>query len=403
MTRGLKRPMWALSLAVAVGLLVGLGTTSASADDPVFPTWPEVLAARASAASTAAEVKKIQGIIATLQAQAAAAGKIALVDGELYLEAKDSLASATTTADKLSAQAKSASAKAKASASEAGQLAAQIARAGHDNLSLDLFLNQHSAGNLLDVLGTMSNLSQTSARIFATAEQDRKSATALSDQAKLAKSIRSTKATQAKTDLDTANTAAAAATAKVNAESAQQSVLTAQLASLNGTSASTEAAYYAGVAWEARQAAQKTPPPDGTPAGPIPGVPNGSAVAVAIAYAQAQLGKPYLLNGAGPAAFDCSGLTLKSYAAANVYIGTHSATNQYNTLKSENRLVPLSDRVPGDLLWYSDGGSTTATKYHVTIYIGNGQMIEAPYPGVNVRVAAVRFGDLVPFAGRPTG
>ncbi|HEY5320323.1 MAG TPA: NlpC/P60 family protein, partial [Galbitalea sp.] len=90
-------------------------------------------------------------------------------------------------------------------------------------------------------------------------------------------------------------------------------------------------------------------------------------------------------------------------AAAGVYIGTHSSTNQYNTLKSENRLVPLSDRLPGDLLWYSDGGSTTATKYHVTIYIGNGQMIEAPYPGVNVRVAAVRFGDLVPFAGRPTG
>jgi peptidoglycan DL-endopeptidase CwlO len=399
----MRRPVGALSLAVAVGLLVGLGTTSASADDPVFPTWAEVLAARANAASKAAEVKKIQGIIGTLQAQAAAAGKIALIDGELYLEAKDSLASATATADKLSAQAKSAAAKAKASASEAGQLAAQIARAGHDNLSLDLFLNQHSAGDLLDVLGTMSNLSQTSARIFATAEQDRKSATALSDQAKLAKSIRSTKASAAKSDLDTANAAAAAATAKVNAESAQQSVLTAQLASLNGTSASTEAAYYAGVAWEARQAAQKTPPPDGTPTGPVPGVPNGSAVAVAIAFAQAQLGKPYLLNGAGPTAFDCSGLTLKAYAAAGVYIGTHSATNQYNTLKSENRLVPLSDRVPGDLLWYSDGGSTTATKYHVTIYIGNGQMIEAPYPGVNVRVAAVRFGDLVPFAGRPTG
>jgi peptidoglycan DL-endopeptidase CwlO len=401
--RRMRRPVGALSLAVAVGLLVGLGTTSASADDPVFPTWAEVLAARANAASKAAEVKKIQGIIGTLQAQAAAAGKIALIDGELYLEAKDSLASATATADKLSAQAKSAAAKAKASASEAGQLAAQIARAGHDNLSLDLFLNQHSAGDLLDVLGTMSNLSQTSARIFATAEEDRKSATALSDQAKLAKSIRSTKASAAKSDLDTANAAAAAATAKVNAESAQQSVLTAQLASLNGTSASTEAAYYAGVAWEARQAAQKTPPPDGTPTGPVPGVPNGSAVAVAIAFAQAQLGKPYLLNGAGPTAFDCSGLTLKAYAAAGVYIGTHSATNQYNTLKSENRLVPLSDRVPGDLLWYSDGGSTTATKYHVTIYIGNGQMIEAPYPGVNVRVAAVRFGDLVPFAGRPTG
>jgi len=369
----------------------------------VFPTWAEVQAAKANAAAKAAEVKKIQGIIATLQAQAAAAGKVALQAGEVYLEAKNSLASATATATKLAAQAKTANAKAKASSREAGQLAAQLARSGHGNLSLDLFLNEHSATNLLNNLGTMSKLSQTSASIFAAAEQDHKTATALSDQAAVAKSIRTTKASVAKTDLDTANAAAAAATSKVNAQTAQQKTLTSQLASLNGTSASTEAAYYAGVAWEARQAAKTTPPPDQTPPGPIPGVPNGSAVAVAIAYAEAQLGKPYQLNGAGPSVWDCSGLTLKSYAAAGVYIGTHSSTNQYNTLKAENRLVPLSDRLPGDLLWYSDGGSTSATKYHVTIYIGNGQMIEAPYPGVNVRVAAVRFGDLVPFAGRPTG
>jgi cell wall-associated NlpC family hydrolase len=390
-------------LAVAIAVLVGLGTTSASADDPVFPTWAEVLAAKASAAAKAAEVKKIQGIIATLQAQAAAAGKVALQAGEVYLEAKNSLTTATATAKKLSAQAKSANAKAKQSAREAGQLAAQLARSGHGNLSLDLLLNARTAGNLLNNLGTMSKLSQTSIQVFAAAEQDHRTATALSDQATVAKSIRSTKAATAKTDLDAANKASAAATAQVNAQTAQQSLLTSQLASLNGTSASTEEAYYAGVEWEAKQAAKTTPPPDGTPAGPVPGVPNGSAVAVAMAYAQAQLGKAYLLGGAGPSAFDCSGLTLKAYQAAGVYIGTHSSTNQYNTLKSENRLVPLSDRLPGDLLWYSDGGSTTATKYHVTIYIGNGQMIEAPYPGVNVRVAAVRFGDLVPFAGRPTG
>jgi cell wall-associated NlpC family hydrolase len=395
--------MGALSLVVAIGVLIGLGTAPASADDPVFPTWAQVQAAKASAAAKAAEVKKIAAVIATLQAQAAAAGKIALEDGELYLEAKDALASATATANKLSAQAKSANAKAKASSREAGQLAAQLARAGHGNLSIDLLLNQHDAGSLLEMLGTMSKLSETSAGIFAAAEQQHKTAAALSDQASVAKNIRTTKSSEAKTALDVANAASAAATAKVNSQNAAMSTLTAQLASLNGTSASTEAAYYAGVAWEARQAAKTTPPPDATPTGPTPGVPNGSAVAVAIAYAQAQLGKPYLLNGAGPSAFDCSGLTLKSWAAANVSIGTHSATNQYNTLKSGNRLVPLSERLPGDLLWYSNGGSATGTKYHVTIYIGNGRMIEAPYPGVNVRIAAVRFGDLVAFAGRPTG
>ena len=395
--------MGALSLVVAVGVILGVGITPASADDPVFPTWAQVQAAKASAAATAAEVKNIAGIIATLQAQAAATGKVALQAGEVYLEAKDALTTATATAEKLSAQAKLASTRAKASSREAGQLASQLARVGHGNLTIELLLNQHNASTLLEMLGTMSKLGQTSAQIFAVAERDRKTATALSDQATLAETVRTTKASQAQAALDAANVASAAATAKVNSQTAQMSILTAQLASLNGTSASTEAAYYAGVAWEAKQAAKKDPPPDATPPGPIPGVPNGSAVAVAIAFAQSQLGKPYVFDGAGPGSWDCSGLTLKSYAAAGVYIGTHSSTNQYNTLKSENRLVPLSERLPGDLLWYSDGGSTTATKYHVTIYIGNGQMIEAPYPGVNVRVAAVRFGDLVPFAGRPTG
>jgi cell wall-associated NlpC family hydrolase len=403
MRRGSKRLGRALPAVVAATLLVGLGITPAFADDPTFPTWAQVQAAKANASAKAAEVKKIAGLIATLQDQAAATGKVALVDGELYLEAKDALAGATATAKKLQAQATEAKKKADTSSREAGQLAAELAREGHGNLTVDLLLNSRSAGNLLDVLGTMNKLGDASARIFAKAEQDHKVAKALSDQAAVAKSDRTTKSSAAQTALTAANAAAAAATAKVNSQTAEQTILTAQLASLNGTSASTVAAYYAGLAWEAKQAAQKTPPPDKTPPGPVPGAPVGSAVAVAIAFAEAQVGKPYQLGGAGPNVWDCSGLTLKAYAAAGINIGPHGSTSQYNVMASENRLVPLSERQPGDLLWYSDGGSTTATKYHVTIYIGNNQMIEAPYPGVNVRVAALRYGDLVPFAGRPTG
>jgi cell wall-associated NlpC family hydrolase len=403
MRRGSKRLTGALSLAVAVGLVAGLGATSASADDPTFPTWAQVEAAKGNAAAKAAEIKKLAGLIGTLQTQAAAAGKAALQADEAYLEAENALTAATATAKTLGTQAKAAKARATASSREAGQLAAQLARAGHGDLSLDLLLNQRSSGNLLDVLGTMSKLSATSAHIFATAEANRKTADALRDQATLAEKARATKASEAQSTLAAANVAAAAATAKVNAQTSQQAILTAQLASLNGTSAATEAAYYDGLAWEAKQAAQKTPPPDKTPPGPEPGAPVGSAVAVAIAFAQAQVGKPYVTGGAGPNGWDCSGLTLMAYAAAGVYIGIHGSNSQYNTLASENRLVPLSDRQPGDLLWYSDGGSTTASKYHVTLYIGNNQMIEAPYPGVNVRVAALRYGDLVPYAGRPTG
>jgi cell wall-associated NlpC family hydrolase len=126
-------------------------------------------------------------------------------------------------------------------------------------------------------------------------------------------------------------------------------------------------------------------------------------VAQAIAYARAQLGEAYQLGGAGPDVWDCSGLTKMSYASAGVYIGTHSATNQYSTMAAQGRLVSLGSIVAGDLLFYSNGGSTGGSKYHVTMYIGGGLMIEAPRPGVPVRIVAVRYGDLVPYAGRPTG
>ena len=139
-----------------------------------------------------------------------------------------------------------------------------------------------------------------------------------------------------------------------------------------------------------------------TPTAPVVSAPNVTAVAGAIAYARSQLGDAYRFAGAGPDAWDCSGLTKAAYASVGTYIGTHSATNQYNTLKRAGRLVPLSAMVAGDLLWYSSGGSASADKYHVAIYIGGGQMIEAPYEGQVVRVTAVRRGDLVQSAGRPT-
>ena len=91
-----------------------------------------------------------------------------------------------------------------------------------------------------------------------------------------------------------------------------------------------------------------------------------------------------------------------AYASVGVYIGTHSAGNQYTTMANAGRLVPLAGLATGDLLFYSAGGSPSGSKYHVTLYIGNGQMIEAPRPGALVRIMPVRYGDLVPYAGRPT-
>ncbi|MFN3707365.1 NlpC/P60 family protein [Microcella sp.] len=144
-----------------------------------------------------------------------------------------------------------------------------------------------------------------------------------------------------------------------------------------------------------------TPTPTPPPSSSVP-APNQAAVNTAIAFARQQLGKPYLFGGRGPDAWDCSGLTMMAYAAAGYSIGGHSATMQYAVAAQRGRTLPYSQALPGDLIFYSTGGSATASKYHVAMYLGQGQMIEAPSPGNPVRIVAVRHFERVPFVARPT-
>lgn len=112
----------------------------------------------------------------------------------------------------------------------------------------------------------------------------------------------------------------------------------------------------------------------------------------AIAYAQAQLGKPYQWAGAGPNSFDCSGLTMMAWEQAGIYF-PHLAQSQYNLTQP----VPLSSAIPGDLIFFG----TPSNVYHVGIYVGNGQMIDAPQTGQNVSVQSIYWSDLLG-AGRVT-
>lgn len=116
--------------------------------------------------------------------------------------------------------------------------------------------------------------------------------------------------------------------------------------------------------------------------------PNGGAQA-AVDAALSQVGKPYQWGAAGPDSYDCSGLTLWSWAHGGVSL-PHNSGAQY----SATARVDLGDIAPGDLLFY---GSPI---HHVGMYIGNGQMVEAPYSGTTVRVASISRSDYVG-AGRP--
>ena len=124
-----------------------------------------------------------------------------------------------------------------------------------------------------------------------------------------------------------------------------------------------------------------SPSKSGSGAAPAsPNVPvNGGGAAAAIAYARAQLGKPYCYAGAGPACFDCSGLTMRAWGAAGVSMPHYSGA-QYSMFPH----VPLNAMQPGDLVFWGPGGSD-----HVGLYIGGGQMIAAPHTGDVVKIQAV--------------
>jgi cell wall-associated NlpC family hydrolase len=116
--------------------------------------------------------------------------------------------------------------------------------------------------------------------------------------------------------------------------------------------------------------------------------PTGSA-AIAVSAAEAQLNKPYRYAAAGPDYFDCSGLTMYAWAKAGVSMA-HFAATQY----SEFPHVPINQLAPGDLVFY---GSPI---HHVGMFVGNGQMIEAPHTGAFVRYASIYRSDFVG-ASRP--
>jgi peptidoglycan DL-endopeptidase CwlO len=121
------------------------------------------------------------------------------------------------------------------------------------------------------------------------------------------------------------------------------------------------------------------------PAAPVPAMADGRA-AVAVRFAFAQLNKPYRYGAAGNATFDCSGLTMQAWRAAGVSLG-HNAAAQY----ASTRHVARNALQPGDLVYFG------RPIHHVGIYIGGGQMIEAPYTGARIRITS--FGGRRDYAG----
>ncbi|KUI00591.1 NlpC/P60 family peptidoglycan endopeptidase RipA [Mycobacterium sp. IS-3022] len=137
--------------------------------------------------------------------------------------------------------------------------------------------------------------------------------------------------------------------------------------------------------------------------GAIPRVYGRQATEYVIKRAMSQLGVPYswgggnaagpsrgIDSGAGTVGFDCSGLMLYAFAGVGIKLD-HYSGSQYNA----GRKVPSSQMRRGDMLFWGPNASQ-----HVALYLGDGQMLEAPYTGSVVKVSPVRTSGMTPYATR---
>ncbi|MFB8084279.1 NlpC/P60 family protein [Streptomyces sp. NPDC058369] len=135
-----------------------------------------------------------------------------------------------------------------------------------------------------------------------------------------------------------------------------------------------------------KEAARKAAEPggSGTETGSGSGSGSGSSASTkaekVLAFARAQIGKPYVWGATGPASYDCSGLTQAAWKAAGVDI----PRTTWDQVKVGTRIA-TADLQPGDLVFFYDDIS------HVGIYKGDGMMIHAPKPGANVREESIYY------------
>lgn len=421
-TLAVRRLRRGLALASMSSLLAGgvCAHADPGAPDPAPPSQQQVDEAKAQVALASHRVEDVTAALDAADARLTEVGKRAGIAGEKANAAKIELDRRTAAATAAQGAADLAAADRATAQGNVDGLAAQLWMAGGSLDGLEILLLAQGTTRVADraagldlltsyrgaVLGDASRAAQRAAetsRVAATARLQQEAAARQAQQAAEAARTEATAAATQKAEVARRQQAllrelAALRKTSVEVETRRRDALQAAAAKAAAEAAARAAAEAAARARSASPAPQRPgvpPTPRSAPvpvpdAGPAP-APSGGAAA-ALAYARAQLGKPYVWGGEGPSGYDCSGLVKMAWGAAGVPL-----MHQTNAQWGETAHVPLDQAQPGDLVFYGRVGGDI---YHVGLYLGGGQMIHAPTFGEPVKVSTIYFGELIGYAGR---
>ena len=395
-----------LKKIIAAILITTLIPTVAIAATPK-PTQAQIDAAKkleaekkAVADAAAAKLNNAKKTLKQLSAIAAAKRKA-------YLAAQNELKLKTKKADLAMKHLQIAQASVSSGKIAIGKLAVNAYVMGGGFTDLDSLLKADGPQDLADRLTTLDVLGEnnsTALERFKSAEKIASSAQVVADTAKKAQSVATVKVASAKKEADTAQSMQKAEVDKLQVV---QDKLAKELAVAQKTRVTLEQQRQLALLEEAN-AERAAVTVDQSKIWPDIGFTGRSSTrateamriaAVAFSAKQVNAGKKYVWGSEGPNTFDCSGLIYAAYKSAGLGWPNWDRLNSSLYWVATKR-VPLSELVPGDLLFYSYKG-TVSTIHHMSIYAGDGMMWEAHNKDKDLMFSSIySVKGLMPYGGR---
>ena len=386
---------------VAAGLIVTPGIASAR---PYNPTNGQITAAQQAASAAAAQVGVVSGQLQQAQdavSQAEGEANIAL---DHYQGKEQEYQTAQAAAQVADTAAQKAQSDLDAARVAVGAFARDSYMSGSTSSRMTALITSGSPSQMLERSAMLDAVGDNRSKVLdqVTVAQHEAAVTADAAHTSLAKADALKQ--QAAAALTSAKQQEASARQQAATFQAQQVQLQAQLQQAQTTLASLQGQRAASVAYDqAQAAAAKNAGTSASYTPPTAGPGSSGAARAAINAALRWVGTSYAWGGgsltgpsegfgidAGVVGFDCSGLTRYAYYQAGISIPRNS-TAQYAALPKVSR----TDLQPGDLVFYAFDTGDPSTIHHVAMYLGNGQMIEAPESGERVHVTSMRWGGYI--------